>query len=458
MASQCDITSLSPPIDEQDGRSRRVSACGHGGFLVIRIWNFDFRKSRQPLILLPPAGPTIVEWGFMKSEVSASPLASCGKPLFFLLSNAAEIGFPPPLNRRGEALRTWVRSLSAMQKEAVVASARTGCAWRLASDEGPYLMGDDVAPCPLAFMTTGMVAGFMNEILVLAQSESIRIRDIRLVQDNFYTMTGSIIRGTMIGGTLPVELKFEIDSDAGSDALFALVSAAVARSPVSGLLGPSLQSQFTLTHNGCEIDTGRVARVPGPPLPDAARAFDHSIPAAGYWTSLITRAGLTPDTGENTSFAGSSLADEQNRRLHVQGTCTLGPGGIKQIEQHLYNPRGSIFRFLSDEPPQSGGQGRAPDAATYISAGIAFCYMTQLGRYAKIVKKDLKEYRIVQDTHFSPGEPAGVADPVETHVYLVSDGDDSFARTALDMSEQTCFLHALCRTPMETRIRNEVLT
>jgi hypothetical protein len=32
------------------------------------------------------------------------------------------------------------------------------------SDEGAYLMGDDVAPCPLAFMTAGMVASFMEEI------------------------------------------------------------------------------------------------------------------------------------------------------------------------------------------------------------------------------------------------------------------------------------------------------
>ena len=47
----------------------------------------------------------------------------------------------------------------------------------------------------------------------------------------------------------------------------------------------------------------------------------------------------------------------------------------------------------------------------------------------------------------------GEADPVETHVALTTDEDDGFARTALDMSEQTCFLHALCRTELKTRIR-----
>jgi hypothetical protein len=85
------------------------------------------------------------------------------------------------------------------------------------------------------------------------------------------------------------------------------------------------------------------------------------------------------------------------------------------------------------------------NAATYPSAGIAFCFMTQSGRYAKIVKKEVKDYRIIQDTHFVPG----AFGPVETHVFLATDHDDMFARTILDMSEQTCFLHALCRTRVQ---------
>jgi hypothetical protein len=46
----------------------------------------------------------------------------------------------------------------------------------------------------------------------------------------------------------------------------------------------------------------------------------------------------------------------------------------------------------------------------------------------------------------------GSADPIETHVSLNTPEDDDFAREVLDMSEQTCFLHALCRTDTPTRI------
>jgi hypothetical protein len=110
------------------------------------------------------------------------------------------------------------------------------------------------------------------------------------------------------------------------------------------------------------------------------------------------------------------------------------------LEQQLFNPHGSIFRFLCDEAP-GGGTGRAPDAASYLSAGIAFCFMTQLGRYAKIAKKALGGYRVVQDTHFSPtaADGPGRADPVETHVYVDSRENDDFARTASTA--------AMCRWP-----------
>ena len=48
---------------------------------------------------------------------------------------------------------------------------------------------------------------------------------------------------------------------------------------------------------------------------------------------------------------------------------------------------------------------------------------------------------------------AGKADPLETHVYLESSEDDAFAKNILDVSEQTCFLHAFCKTDLKTKIK-----
>lgn len=76
----------------------------------------------------------------------------------------------------------------------------------------------------------------MNEILALAAMRNIRINNIRLTQDNYYTMQGSMRKGTMIGGALPVKLEAEIDSDADQSTLQNLVLDATTASPLNGLL------------------------------------------------------------------------------------------------------------------------------------------------------------------------------------------------------------------------------
>ena len=48
---------------------------------------------------------------------------------------------------------------------------------------------------------------------------------------------------------------------------------------------------------------------------------------------------------------------------------------------------------------------------------------------------------------------AGEADPIETHVYLETGESDVTAQEMLDISEQTCFLHAFCRTDLKTKLQ-----
>jgi len=262
-------------------------------------------------------------------------------------------------------------------------------------------------------------------------------------------MQGSIPRRTMIGGAKPVELEVEIDVDRPAADLRPLVLDAITAAPVSGLLGRELMNVFTLTVNGNDVPAAAPSsHMQRAPLPDPAHLLDDLAPADGLQEPLVVRDGMTPATDEVTSHAGSSYAPEQHRVLHLRGSCTVRPDGIKVIEQHLYNPHGSIFRLLSDEAPERGGGGRAPDAGAYISAGIGFCFMTQLGRFAKITGRRLDRYEIIQDTRFA----AGHAYPVETHVYLDTPEDETFARDVLDMGERTCFLHALCRTAVATHV------
>lgn len=379
-------------------------------------------------------------------------IGASGLAPFFRVGNADELGLAAPENRKGDAVRTVVRSLSGFQKEALVTSARTGLTWRLVSDEGAYLSGHDAAPCPLAFLTTGMVSAYMNEITALARQQGVALHKLRLIQNNFYTMQGSMRKRTMTGGALPVELEVEVGCDLGDAALQELLTNAVHASPLNGLMRGKLPSLFTLTRNGEVLTTGHAEALSSPvvtaPAPGALQAMPSDL-------TLIERFGPSPEkaVAKGTKAVASSLSDEQDRTLNPAGICALRDHGVKEIEQHLYSPHGSIFRFLSDE------QGRAPDAVSYISAGIAFCFMTQFGRMASMEKLDLPEYAIVQDNHFSLGGAsgntgkAGEADPVETHVHLTTAESDDLARDMLDVSEQTCFLHAFCRTDLKTKLK-----
>lgn len=385
----------------------------------------------------------------------STPLEELGPSL----CDRVEDGYDAPEPRLGHAQRVRVRSLTAMQKEALVTSSLSGQTWRLASDEGPYLDGADVAPPPLAHLATGMVSSYTAELLAAADRQGVAVDDVELVLDNYYAINGSLLRGTMKGSAFAPDLEVVVESPADRATLEAVVEAAVAGAPVTGLLAGARDSRFRLAHNGNQVEPGGVGALDGDLRPDPAADFEAIDRSGGERArERIRHTGRTTEPYEaaDDKYTGSDAAgyaDEQDRKIHLRATCSLLDDGRKRIEQELYSPRGSIFEFHSDEPTGHGGQGRAPDAMSYVAAGLGFCFMTQLGRYAHAVDEALTGYRLVQDTHVSSSralsgtDELAAAAPVETDLFIDTPADAAFARSALDMSEQTCYLHALCRTP-----------
>lgn len=374
---------------------------------------------------------------------------------FFPVANASEIGLVPPPQREGVSLRTWVRALGGMQKEALVVNGATGTTWRLVSDEGPYLAGHDQGPCPLCTFVTGMVSSYMSELQRRAGEKGLRIEDAELTVANHYTMEGSALQGTMIGGALTPELHARVPADADTADIEALVRLGVDASPVRGLLEGENNSLFTLTWNGAQVPVGRVASLGSDAEPDPGPGFDMArVADVAVADDLMVKVKPGDEVEGVPGGVNTSLQESQSRSLHVQARCRVRDDGVKVIHENLFQPIGSEFRFLSDESPAAGGHGLAPDSLTYLAAGIGFCFMTQFGRYASITKKSLDGYRIIQDTHFVVGDGSrpGRADPVETHVYLDTPEGEEFARKTLDMGERTCFLHATCRTDLSPQV------
>jgi uncharacterized OsmC-like protein len=354
------------------------------------------------------------------------------------------------------------RALEGMQKEALVTSRPGGRTWRMVCDEGPYLNGTDLAPFPLAFFATGLVNAYLAEMVSLAKAKKIPLGRIEIIQENFYTMEGSAIRGDMIGGALPVALHVRIDSTASDSDIQSVVMNALARSPGDAYLRTVLESEFSIAKNGKPVTTGSVRAWKGGqavPLEDAV--FDGAKPADGtvFPQDIITKLGGADTVFNVEGGAGSSLKSEQKRTLHIRGIATLHEDGLTETRVQLFKPIGSNFRFLCDIANAAEGGIRAPSPLAYLAAGIAFCYLTQIGRYASIMKYDDLGYAVAQAMSFglargegASGTPASV-EPVRTHVALTTALDDDVARKIVDMGERTCFLHAVSRTPLKTKVR-----
>jgi len=341
----------------------------------------------------------------------------------------------------GLTLRTEVRALEGMQKEALVSYRPTKTVWRMVSDEGPYLNGTDLAPFPLAFYTAGMAFSFVEEILKLAKASNIQVNQLELVQDNFYTMNGSALRGDMIGGALPAELVLTIQSTADDAEIQKLLDKASMSSPAQAYNTKVLNNVFSLTLNGEPLDVTGVNSAQEHKT-DPTERFADAIPQDDNpRDDIITKLKSAETLFEVEGGAGSSLKSEQKRTLHVRGIVTVRDDGLLQCDVQLFKPIGSTFRFLCDY--QNGEI--APPSLAYLSAGVGFCFMTQVGRYATITKQKLNAYRIVQDNAFTIENDDAIAHPVDTHLFVEMDEPAGEAQTLLSMSEQTCFLHAAMR-------------
>lgn len=412
----------------------------------------------------------------MKKDQTLPSIESIGLPLVYKVSPAASPGLAnqqgqPGAETEGVAdsqataaasrtggadseavtVRVEARALEGMQKEALVHHALTDTTWRMVSDEGPYLNGTDLAPFPLAFYAAGMAFSYLSELERHAAARQLLLDSVRLQQDNYYSMQGSAIRGDMIGGALPSELAVSLDSGAAPDQLAEIVRTAAASSPAQSYMNDVLRNTFWLEANGQVVPVTEVAACSSAHHADPAPRFEAVAPAPSdsFNPEIISKRTSAEAIEGVEGGAGSSLRSEQKRTLHVHAEAWIREDGLREAEVQLFKPIGSTFRFIGDESSQA-----APPSLAYLAAGVGFCYMTQLGRYAEIVKQELDSYRIVQDNLFRPGRPEApaAARPVDTHLFVTLNDSDEGAQRLLRMGERTCFLHAAMRSSNRSKL------
>ena len=340
-------------------------------------------------------------------------------------------------------IKVEARAMNGHQKEAIVTEGEGGASWRMVSDEGPYLKGSDLAPFPLGFFNVGLQADLLNRLQTAAHARGVRLDSVDLELDNLYSFSGSFFKGTGQGVAGPAVARLRICAPAPAATIATLVRQAVQASPAMAAMRMPLQNTFALYVNGTRRSVTEGDASTAPDVVDPFKAHKtppRPRPEPGDLADLITKMPVAIGPSEVMPESGSKF------ELKVLGSSRFVAGSsITESRTTLERPVGSHFGFKSDE---LGSAGIAPSGLAYQAAGVSFCYMTQLLRYAEYLKYQVSEIRIVQFNPYglagslAEGTLEGVAGPVDTHLFLDGEEPDDVLQKLLIMGARTCYLHA----------------
>jgi uncharacterized OsmC-like protein len=311
-----------------------------------------------------------------------------------------------------------------------------------------HLRGTDLAPFPLGVFNAGLQSDLYGRIRALAAARNIALDRVEMRVTNHYWLTGSFINGTGEGHAEAPDIDVYVESAASTETIKALVAAAMDASPaIAFLRTPLADNTFALYINGRRRQVEGVANSPSADAGDPYRVYARAPrPLDAYARrDLIEKTGRVE--GGTPELAGPTVTNRLIRDIIGEGK-SLGGGGLYETDTWLGMPGTSHFKLLADE----GGSGAAPSGLALFSAGIAFCYMTQLSRYIENMKMNIRAVRLVQSNPYIAGASAAV-EPIDTHLFLNGEAPDETHLQLLTIAARTCYLHAAAKTPTEPKLR-----
>jgi uncharacterized OsmC-like protein len=332
------------------------------------------------------------------------------------------------------ALRCEIMGLGDFQKEGLVTDLSTGRSWRLAADEGIYLRGTDLAPAPLMHWGAGLHADVTSRIAGAARHRGAELTGLRVTLTQGFGSQGSFARGEALGLVGELRWTVEVESAAPEEQVEAAVTEGLRRSPAHAALLEPTEGTFALYTNG------RGTPVVGVPQSEVTTQVDpfrrHAAPPAPKGDTVSAQL-LTRQPATEVGKIG--LTDDQTETIHwhVQVSGNYQPESRLTASTVSFPGTGaSSWTLLSDETGCA-----APSPLAYFSIGTAFCYHTQLCRYAKVRRMAVSNPRLVQSSDFRVDAGSAVAEPLDTHLYL--DGSVTEAQTAslLTAAANTCYAH-----------------
>lgn len=380
------------------------------------------------------------------SNKSKETIVQFGDPLGFKVR--AGTGRSPVIVGTGtDVFKVEARTLGGHQKEAIVTEGENGSVWRLASDEGKVMKGDDLGPFPLGFFNAGVMGDIYNRVRAIAAQRGTKLAKVRIHMAHTFGSDGSFIHSTAKAFSEAVDLKIELDGEIAPDEAKQLIQAAFEASPAIALLRyPMKENTFALYINGRRR---KVVEYQNSVAQDAEDPFlVYSSPPrpadADGRTDLIEKTGVV----ESGDAAPIPLTAKDKRFFVVAADGeSRGEGGEFGIDTCIARPGMSHFKMISDESAADAG----PSGLGLMSAGIGLCYLTQLMRYIDAQKLDIHSARLVQFNPFSVGSESRPG-AIDTHLFLNGEAPDETHLNLLTIAARTCFMHVAAAGVTEPKL------
>lgn len=342
------------------------------------------------------------------------------------------------------------RQLSHHVKEAVVQEGVHGSSWRLASDEGKSLSGSDLAPFPLGYFNAGLQADLAARIARLADARGIAIGAFGVGFSARYALAGAFADGTGRGFAEAVGGHAAFDCDVADDVLGALVRDAAAQSPALDLVQRPLKNTFALYCNGRRRTLRNLPASSAPAPQDPFLKYSAAPEPVGGADQGQARPVLIAKAPQGPMVGSGGAPSQGRERLSVHGEGVFEPNE-RQFKTVVANdrPGSTPFSFTTEDTPAD----RAPGGLALVSAGIAFCYITQLVRFVDARRMNVRDIRLVQTSPFEiEGGGYGRAAPCDTHLFLRGAASEDEFEELQRLAAGTCYLHQTMATATPLRI------
>jgi len=342
----------------------------------------------------------------------------------------------PELERESSSFRCEVIGLGRFHKEGLVADVATGRTWRLPADEGKYLRGTGLAPAPLMHWAAGLHGDVTSRIAHIANAESLILDELRVTVSQRFASKGSFARGEAVGLVFELAWEINIVTEESEARVSSVVDRALRTSPANAAMITGQESRFALS-----ID-GRATPVTGLPQSDNSTEMDpflrHSSRPSSVGAVFAQDTILTTWPGANSSTV--VLSDDQQGaigwRARAVGGYDFESGLVRSTVGFPEVAATEQWSILTDATNR-----RAPSPLSYFSIGTAFCYHTQLCRYADVRRMPINSPRLVQGSRFSTSGGVAEARPFDTHLFLSGGIDEHQANSFLVAAANTCYAH-----------------